>query len=210
MKAALAFALLCLPAISQSSPGDSKLRALGEGLRKEILKDSPLLELPDAAALLTRLVSELDNTPPPIKIEIVRSNKMEIFVLPAGSVLFPARLFLTIHSEDELARHLAHAIGHIRLRHGLREAKPSTVANLQTIPLMLIGSWDGIHHNLAQPTALPSGFRAQQATWEREADDFAISLLSGRTPIGLTPELRQIQSQIRSLTISSNPPSLFR
>lgn len=213
MRVLLAFTVLALNGLCQSNLPDEKLRALGERLRAEILKDSPLLEVPEASSLLNRLSAQLDTTTPPVNFEIVRSNQTEICVLPGGFALLPARLLLAIQSETELARRMAHAIAHIRLRHGsngFRDVKQSPTANLSTIPIIHIGGWDGIHRNPASVTAFPSAFRARQAQWEREAEEYATSRIAEIPTTGLTSELSRIQAQLLPLTISSKPPSLLR
>lgn len=210
MRAALAFSFLAAIAFGQANPTEPRLRALGERLRAEIFKDSPPLDVPEATSLLNRLATELDSATPSVTFEIVRSNQTEIFVLPGGFAIVPARLFLAINTEAELARHMAHAIAHIRLGHGVYKARPSSSANIATIPLIHIGGWDGIHRNPANTTALPTSFRAMQEQWEHEANDYAANLLANRTPIGLTPEFSRIQVQLLPLTKSSKAPSLLR
>jgi hypothetical protein len=214
MRASLAFFLLAVPGFSQANPSEPRLRALGEALRAEILKNAPLLQVSEASSLLNRLSSDLDPATPPVNFEVVRSNQTEIFVLPGGLALVPARLLLATKSETELARHIAHAIAHIRLAHGIPQASHASTANLSKIPLIHIGGWDGIHRNPANHTALPPSFRAQQDRWEREANDYAANLLANRPPTilssELTPELSRIQAQLLPLTISSKAPSLLR
>lgn len=210
MRAALAFSFLAAIAFGQANPTEPRLRALGERIRADILKDSPLLALPEASTLLARLASQLDPATPPVQFDLIRSNQIEIFVIPSGIALVPARLLLLVKTEDELARHLAHAIGHIRLRHGTPPAQSSSTAKIPLIPLIHIGGWDGIHRNPANTTPLPTSFRAMQEQWEHEANDYAANLLANRTPIGLTPELSRIQVQLLPLTKSSKAPSLLR
>lgn len=204
-----------LALLAQSTPPDPKLAALSQRLRAEIHQTAPPLDLPAANALLNRLSNALDPTLPPVTFEIVRSSRPEIFVLPGGPALVPSRLLLGIRSPEQLLPRLAHAIGHIRLGHGTqghgtwtRPASPS--ANPREIPLIYMGGWEGIHPNPAQPSLLPSGFRALQQRWEREADEFAARLLRERSIPFHPDELRQLQSSLPAQTFSSNPPSLLR
>jgi predicted Zn-dependent protease len=201
---------LALGLTAQEPKTETIVKSLGARLREEFLKESPLFENSEISALLTRLSDELDTTSPPVLFEVVRSNRTEVIVLPGGFAIVPARLLLAVKSEDELARHLAHAIGHIRLRHGVREARPATTADISSIPLISTALWNGLHHDPKRAQELPSGFRAMQERWEREADDFAASRLANRSPRGLTPELRAIQDHLRTLTFSSKAPSLLR
>jgi predicted Zn-dependent protease len=195
---------------TQAPTTETRLTSLGARLRDEVLKEAPPLEDPGILKYLARLSGEIDTLAPPVVFELVRSNRTEVIVLPGGIAILPARLLLAVKSEDELARHLTHAIGHIRLRHGVREARPSTTADLSFIPLISVVVWNGLHHDPKRTHELPSGFRAMQAQWEREADDFAAARLAQRAPAGLTPELRAIQDHLRTLTFSSKAPSLLR
>ncbi len=210
MKRYLVFLLFAILSLGQTSPQDEKLRGLGERIRADIFKDSPLLDLPEAASLLAQLSSQLDPATPAIQFDLIRSNQIEIFVLPGNIALVPSRLLLLTKTEDELARHLAHAIAHIRLRHGIRETKSSPSANIASIPLIWVGMHDGIHRTPASNAALPSYFRAQQDRWEQEANDYAAKLLANQNSAGLTPELSRIQAQLLPLTKSSKAPSLLR
>ncbi len=210
LRRAAVWIALALALTAQEPKTETRLKSLGARLREEFLKESPLFENREIAALLARLSDELDTTSPSVLFEVVRSNRTELIVLPGGFAIVPARLLLAVKSEDELARHLAHAIGHIRLRHGVREARPSTTADMSTIPLISIVLSNGLHHDPKRPNELPSGFRAMQAQWEREADEFASDRLMHRTPRGMTPELSAIQDYLRSLTIPSKAPSLLR
>lgn len=199
-----------LALFAQSPSTDPKLAALNQRLRAEIHKTAPPLDLPAANALLNRLSTTLDPTLPPVTFEIVRSQRTSIFVLPGGPALVPSGLLRQVSTPQQLLAHLAHAIGHIRLGHGTRARPASPAANLQEIPLIYVGGWEGIHPNPAQPSLLPSGFRALQQRWEREADEFAARLLRERSIPFHPDELRQLQSSLPAQTFSSNPPSLLR
>jgi predicted Zn-dependent protease len=210
MKAWIAFSLFAAIAFAQTKPLEAKLYALGASLRAEILRESPLLEIPEASALIQRLAAELDPISPAVSFELVRSNKTEIFVLPGGFALIPARLLLATESEADLARHIAHAIAHIRLAHGVGEVRFSSKANMASIPIVHIGGWEGIHRNPNNPTALPTAFRAKQEQWEREADIYASARLATRGRTITNTELNRVQAQLLPLTISSKAPSLLR
>jgi predicted Zn-dependent protease len=72
---------------------------------------------------------------------IHESTIHEPATLPGGYVFVPAGLFLAAQDEAEFAGMLAHAMGHIALRHGTRQATRGVLIKQRSIPLIFMGGW---------------------------------------------------------------------
>jgi Zn-dependent protease with chaperone function len=104
------------------------------------------------------------------------------FALPGGAVVMTDALVKLAQNDDQISAVLAHEIGHVRHRHGLRMALQA--AGLAALAAALFGDAASIT-SLATtlPTALlQSGYSRQ---FETEADDYAFQRLR---EIGLPPK----------------------
>jgi len=104
------------------------------------------------------------------------------FALPGGAVVVTDALVKLAQSDDQISAVLAHEIGHVRHRHGLRMALQA--AGLAALAAALFGDATSIT-SLATtlPTALlQSGYSRE---FETEADDYAFQRLR---EIGLSPK----------------------
>jgi predicted Zn-dependent protease len=104
------------------------------------------------------------------------------FALPGGAVVMTDALVKLARSDDQISAVLAHEIGHVRHRHGLRMALQA--AGLAALAAALFGDATSIT-SLATtlPTALlQSGYSRE---FETEADDYAFQRLR---EIGLSPK----------------------
>ena len=98
------------------------------------------------------------------------------FALPDGSIIFTDAMIKLAQNDDELVAVLAHEIGHVKYRHGLRAAiQGSSISFLVT---MLTGDMSAISSAL---TALPIILTTMSYSrdFEREADQNALEYLDG-------------------------------
>ena len=104
------------------------------------------------------------------------------FALPGGTVVMTDALVKLAQSDDQISAVLAHEIGHVRHRHGLRMALQA--AGLAALAAALFGDATSI---TSLATTLPvallqSGYSREL---EAEADDYAFQRM---TEIGLSPK----------------------
>lgn len=100
--------------------GSEKELALGKGLRDGLRREARPL-----AAGLDAKVKELGKLlAPDMDFEVLDVQRDEIIGYPGGFVIVPLKVLHRLKSRTELALRLAHAVGHIILRHGVREARP--------------------------------------------------------------------------------------
>jgi Zn-dependent protease with chaperone function len=103
------------------------------------------------------------------------------FALPGGAVIMTDALVKLAKNDDQLAAVLAHEIGHVRHRHGLRTALQA--AGLAALTAAVLGDAVSITSlAVALPTAiLQSGY---SRSFETEADDYAFQRLK---ELGISP-----------------------
>lgn len=151
--------------------------------RDDALRDCTARE---GIEILDRLVARLAGAADlhlPLKVSVVDSPVVNAFALPGGRIFIFSGLLARARGPDELVGVLAHEIGHVKYRHGLR-------AVIQAGGLgLVLGT---IFGDFAGGTAITLGSRALiQSAFsreaEREADAFAIDLMlkAGGDPLGL-------------------------
>jgi Zn-dependent protease with chaperone function len=126
-------------------------------------------------------------------IEFRSSPKLgaNAFALPDGSVVLLDQLVALAKSDDEIYGVLAHELGHVHYRHGLRMLlQGSAVALLMT-------AWVGDVSTLlaVAPTALLQARYSRE--FEAQADDYAAQMLlaNGIPPSHLADMLQRLQQQ---------------
>ena len=199
-------ALLALPLLAQPSAFERKEQALGEQIAKDIRSRSKPLGLPAVEAYVNelgkRLVPEQN-----YRFEVIIIDASEPIAVLGGTIFVPASLLASIKDEPELNTRLAHAIGHIALRHGLQTSSTGTAA----IPLIFMGGWMGFHGR--QDLLVPQKVRDQQRTWETEADVYAAELTARAGIASATDRFQQMQQAVRTAIgqpLQRKPPTLGR
>ena len=96
------------------------------------------------------------------------------FALPSGIVVITDGLVRLSHDDREIIAVLAHEVGHVHYRHGLRSAIQGSVIALLTV--MITGDTSSTSALLAAlPTWLIDAHYSQ--AFEREADDYSLAYL---------------------------------
>lgn len=179
----LAFVLTAVASELTSGSGTERERALGKQLAQEIRNRESAFEQEEALMYVRRLVDRLAQhlSEPRVEpnVELIRGRSAsEPIPLPGGYILVPATSFLAAQDESEFAGLMAHALAHLQLRHGLRQARQGEVLNLSQVPLIFLGGWTGIHPQPGAPPAVPSGFQEEVKRYELEADRLAGELIA--------------------------------
>ena len=117
--------LFILPCVAQQTPDPAfpdKERALGKQLAADVLKRGRPVESAEQIEYLRRtgdrLASQLPGTV--WTFQAVIADSAEPMPFPGGIILVPDAFFGAARNDDEFAAMLAHSMGHIALRHGLR------------------------------------------------------------------------------------------
>ena len=192
------FALM-LAGLAAFGQSREKEAALGTQLALELRRNHSALEDAAAKAYVERLghalAAQLPADSPPFTFELLADPGgplQEPLVLPGGYVFVRAALFRTAENEAEFAGMLAHSMAHAAARHGLRQATRGPVINYASIPLVFMGSADGIHGNTA---ALPPAYTASLRDYELEADRIAAEAMAqaGYDPAALVRYIERLQ-----------------
>ncbi|MBN8731458.1 MAG: hypothetical protein J0L64_13020 [Acidobacteria bacterium] len=124
--------------------------------------------------------------------------------LPDGHVTVPIPAITAAAEEAEFARHFAHAIAHISLRHGFR-AVDRTAQSPTGIPLIFFGGWLCSDERRLLPIAWRTGKQQEEA--EAEADAYAGRLMEAFRP---NPAFAALRAELRALTAPAQRPTLRR
>lgn len=104
------------------------------------------------------------------------------FALPSGTVVLTDELVGLAERDEELISVLAHEVGHVVHRHGLRQTIQSSLLAISLV--LLTGDLSSASAFVAAlPTALAESRFSRE--FEREADDYAIEYLSAE---GISPD----------------------
>jgi beta-barrel assembly-enhancing protease len=147
--------------------------ALGRQLALEVERQAKLLEDPIVGEYINRLVQNLarhSDVTFPVSVKIIESDQPNAFTLPGGHMFIDTGLIRLTESEAELAATLSHELGHVAARHATRQATQSTIANIATIPLAILGGPAGILARSAATVAMPMSFLKFSRVFETEAD----------------------------------------
>lgn len=149
--------------------------ALGKQLAQEVERSSKLIDDPVVTEYVNRVGQNLvrnSDARVPFTIKVIDSDEVNAFALPGGFFYVNSGLILRAQEESELAGVMAHEISHVTARHGTKNATKGQIAQLATIPLLLLGpaglAGYGLYEGLN--IALPLTFLKFSRDAEREAD----------------------------------------
>jgi predicted Zn-dependent protease len=148
---------------------------LGKQFAQEVERSSKLIDDPVVTEYVNRVGQNLvrnSDARVPFTIKVIDSDEVNAFALPGGFFYVNSGLILRAQEESELAGVMAHEISHVTARHGTRNATKGQIAQLATIPLLLLGpaglAGYGLYEGLN--VALPLTFLKFSRDAEREAD----------------------------------------
>lgn len=121
-------------------------RAMGDAAQREFLAGQTLVaEGPAVTAvreILDRLTGQMPNSPYRFTVTLVRSDTVNAFALPGGSVVVFTGLLKQAKSPEEVAGVLSHEVNHVLRRHGLE--RTVRTAGLVAVVTILVGNQQGL------------------------------------------------------------------
>src|SRR6202049_1970490 len=149
--------------------------ALGKGLAQKVERSSKLVDDPVVSEYVNRVGQNLvrnSDAKVPFTIKVIDSDVVNAFALPGGFFYVHSGLILRADSEAELAGVMAHEIAHVAARHGTKNATKGEIAQMATIPLILLGpgGWAGYGLYEGLNFAIPMSFLKFSRDAEYEAD----------------------------------------
>jgi predicted Zn-dependent protease len=139
---------------------------------------------------------------------IQNSDEINAFAAPGGFIFLTRGMLRCCPQEDAVAAVLAHEIGHVQYKHGLRAIKQSRVTSALT-SLAIKGTKKYGDEDLAKLTETFEGsisditktliVNGYSRSFEHQADLAAISMLqrTGYNPNGLVMMLNQMKTQLK-------------
>jgi len=154
-----------------------------------------------AVALHARLAASADGRARDSRLVVTRSDVVNAFAVPGGTVVVTTGLLRALRTPEELAAVLAHELGHVDAHHPMR-----AVARQLSLGA-LMGLVAGDHSALSGVlrTAGELGGLAYSRNDERAADDRAMALLarSGISPEALARALESLSLAAPNLSSAS-------
>ncbi len=176
--------------------------AAGKYYAQEVERSSKLIDDPVVTEYVNRVGQNLvrnSDAKVPFTIKVIDSDEFNAFALPGGFFYVNSGLILRVQEESELAGVMAHEIGHVTARHYARQETKSTLLQLATIPLMLLGpgGWTGYGIYQGLNVSIPFAFLMFSRDNEREADFLGLQYMykAGYDPNSFVTAFERIQAE---------------
>jgi predicted Zn-dependent protease len=150
----------------------------------------------------------------PFTIKVIDSPEVNAFALPGGFFYVNTGLLLVASEEAELAGVMAHEVAHVAARHGMRQITRGNLANLASIPLIVLGGGIGYAARSAAGIGLPMTMLKFSRGFEEEADYLGVQYMfkAGYDPMSYLSFFEKIQAMEKqkpgtlSKIFASHPP----
>jgi beta-barrel assembly-enhancing protease len=174
---------------------------IGKGLAQQVEQQAKIINDPVISEYVNRVGQNLvrnSDAKVPFTIKVIDSEEVNAFALPGGFFFVNSGLILKADSEAELAGVMAHEIAHVAARHGTRQATRGEIANLATIPLIIMSysSWTGYGLYQAASILVPIGFLKFSRGFESEADMLGLEYMykAGYDPTAFVDFFEKIET----------------
>lgn len=195
-----------------------KEQALGRELAAEVEKQVKLFNDPMVNEYVNRVGQNLvrnSDAKVPFIIKVVDSDEINAFALPGGYFYVNTGLILAADEEAELAGVMGHEIAHVAARHATENMAKGTLANLATIPLIMLGGPAGMGAQQAAGMIVPLGFLQFSRKAEAEADYLGLQYMykAGYDPSAFISMFEKLQAKETakagsvSKLFSTHPPT---
>jgi predicted Zn-dependent protease len=179
-----------------------KEMALGKGLAQEVERSAKLVDDPIISEYVNRVGQNLvrnSDAKVPFTIKVIDSDAVNAFALPGGFFYVNSGLILRADSESELAGVMAHEIAHVAARHSTKRETKGQLAQIATIPLILLGpgGWAGYGIYQGLNFAIPLTFLKFSRGDEAEADYLGLQYMykTGYDPNAFVSFFEKIQAE---------------
>jgi predicted Zn-dependent protease len=190
---------------------------MGRQYAEQIDSSSKLITDPVITEYINRLGQNIvrnSDSKVPFTIKVIDSDAINAFALPGGFFYVNTGLILAADNESEVAGVMAHEIAHVAACHIARQQTRGTLAQLATIPLIIMTpGLGGLAAQEAAGLALPVTFLKFSRGFETEADYLGVQYMykSGYDPQSFTAFFEKIEAQekkkpgVLSKTFDSHP-----
>ncbi|HEY3841422.1 MAG TPA: M48 family metalloprotease [Bryobacteraceae bacterium] len=154
--------------------------AMGKQYAQQVEQSSKLIQDPVINEYVNRIGQNLvrnSDAKVPFTIKVIDSDEVNAFALPGGFFYVNSGLILAADNEAELAGVMAHEIAHVCARHAMRQMTRMQMANLASIPLIMVGGGVGYAAYELSGIALPMTFLKFSRNFEAEADYLGVQYM---------------------------------
>jgi len=193
--------------------------AIGKQMAQEVQRMSKIVDDPVIAEYVNRIGQNLvrnSDAKVPFTIKVIDSEEINAFALPGGFFFVNTGIITAADNEAELASVMAHEIGHVAARHGMKAQTKGDLVNYASIPMMIfLGGWTGYAIRQGAQLAIPMGFLTFSRANEAEADMLGLQYMykTGYDPNSFVDFFEKVESQEKrkpgsmSKVFSSHPPT---
>jgi beta-barrel assembly-enhancing protease len=174
---------------------------MGRQYAEQIDSSSKLIKDPVITEYINRLGQNIvrnSDSKVPFTIKVIDSDAINAFALPGGFFYVNTGLILAADNEAEVAGVMAHEIAHVAACHIARQQTRGTLAQLATIPVVIMtGGIGGLAAQEAAGLLLPVTFLKFSRGFESEADYLGVQYMykSGYDPQSFTAFFEKIEAQ---------------
>jgi predicted Zn-dependent protease len=154
--------------------------AMGKQLAEEVQRQAKLMDDPIITEYVNRVGQNLARNSDgkvPFTFQVIDDPTLNAFALPGGFIFVNTGLMTAAETEAEMASAMAHEIAHVAARHMTRQACRAQVANVASLPLILLGGWGGYAIRQVANAAIPMTFLSFSRGYESEADYLGLQYL---------------------------------
>jgi beta-barrel assembly-enhancing protease len=174
--------------------------ALGKQVSMQVETQSKVINDPVVSEYINRLGQNIvrsSDSKVPFTIKVIDSDDINAFALPGGFFYVNSGLILAADEEAELAGVMAHEIGHVAACHAARENTRANLAQIATIPLVIIGGPIGYAAYEGAGLAVPLTFLKFSRGFEAQADYLGVQYMykAGYDPAAYVAFFEKIQAQ---------------
>jgi predicted Zn-dependent protease len=151
---------------------ESQVR-LGKSFSMQVEQSARIITDPVVSEYINRIAQNLvrnSDAKVPFTVKVLDDDSVNAFALPGGYFYVQSGLILAADNEAELAGVMAHEIAHVAACHAARQQTRGNLAQLASIPLIMMGGGLGYGLYEAAGVGVPMTFMKFQRNFEAQAD----------------------------------------
>jgi beta-barrel assembly-enhancing protease len=199
---------------------ESQVR-LGKAYAMQVEQSAKVINDPVVSEYINRIAQNLvrnSDAKVPFTVKVLDDDTVNAFALPGGYFYVQSGLILAADNEAELAGVMAHEIGHVAACHAARQQTRGNLAQIATIPLIMMGGGIGYGLYEAAGIGVPLTFMKFQRNYEAQADYLGVQYMyaAGYDPQAFPEFFEKIQAMEKkkpgfvSKAFETHPPTPAR